>query len=113
MTDQKLIKMLRYCHDKESCENCRYLGVCEKQYEGAKWISVDERLPEDENECVLALVSGVYRNLVRHSQIDFHRCCEIATYGEREGWILETWPEWENPGVTHWMPLPSTEEVEQ
>jgi hypothetical protein len=30
----------------------------------------------------------------------------------REGWLLEAYPEWENPQVTYWMPLPESPTIE-
>lgn len=64
-----------------------------------KWIPVTERLPEVGEEFVLAEVSGRYRN------IKFANAVEMAMYYE-DGWQLEAYPEWENPKITHWMPLP-------
>ena len=50
---------------------------------------------------MLVKVSGAYRN------IHFEDAVEIgAYYGAEDGWELEAWPEWEEPGVTAWMPLP-------
>ena len=31
---------------------------------------------------------------------------KLAEFSKDEGWILEMWPEWEDPFVTYWMPLP-------
>ena len=27
-------------------------------------------------------------------------------YDDDSGWFLEAWPDWDQPTVTHWMPLP-------
>lgn len=57
--------------------------------------------PPKGEEFVLVKVSGVYGSL------HFKDALEIgAYYGAEDGWVLETWPEWEEPGVTAWMPLP-------
>lgn len=69
-----------------------------------KWIPVTERLPET-NDFVLVLVSGHYENLWLDQAIEF------ATYNKEEGWILEMWPEWDNPNVTYWMQVPERPEV--
>ena len=68
------------------------------------WISVKDRLPED-GEGVLALVSGKYGNAT------FESAYELAEYSKKEGWILCYFPEFADPDVSHWMPLPSAEEL--
>lgn len=64
-----------------------------------EWVSVKERLPERE-EYVLMLVSGKF------SCLAFDHAYMIGHHAGAEGWIVDEYPEWENPGVTHWMPLP-------
>lgn len=64
-----------------------------------KWIPVTERLPEPDVNC-LVVVSGRFEKIV------FDCAIEIADYAPVGGWILEAFPEWEDPLVTHWMPLP-------
>ena len=63
------------------------------------WISVEDRLPENEDD-VLVVVSGKYGN------ITFETALELASYTKGDGWILEIYPEGENPKVTHWQYLP-------
>ena len=63
------------------------------------WIRVKDRLPDNE-DYVLIVVSGKYRN------ITFETALELASYTKGEGWILEMYPEWKKPDVTHWRPLP-------
>lgn len=70
------------------------------------WISVNERLPEDE-QGVLVIVSGRPRE---HLALD--NTHELATFYAGEGWLLEAYPEWENPQVTYWMPLPESPTIE-
>ena len=36
----------------------------------------------------------------------FDNAFELATYVNGEGWILENYPEWQNPKVIAWQPLP-------
>lgn len=64
------------------------------------WISVNDGLPEDE-QGVLVIASGRPRE---HLILD--NAYELATFYDGEGWLLEAYPEWENPQVTYWMPLP-------
>ena len=63
------------------------------------WISVEERLPEPDVS-VLVIANGK-----PHENITLDGAYELAEYGT-DGWILETWPEWMDAQVTHWMPLP-------
>lgn len=54
----------------------------------------------EENIDVLTLVDGKYKN------ISFERAPMICAWFGNEGWFCNEYPEWDNPGVTHWMPLP-------
>lgn len=65
------------------------------------WISVEDGLPEDCEEIVLVQVSGKMAE-----NIWFDNAFELATYVNGEGWILENYPECENPKVIAWQPLP-------
>ena len=65
------------------------------------WIPVEDGLPEDCEEIVLVQVSGKMAE-----NIWFDNAFELATYVNGEGWILENYPEWENPKVIAWQPLP-------
>ena len=70
-----------------------------------QWIPVTERLP-DNDDFVLVVASGQAGN------IRLDNAFELGQLSMSEGWILEIWPEWEDPKVTHWMPLPEPPEVE-
>ena len=70
------------------------------------WVSVNERMP-DEDQGVIVIASGKPRE-----NITLDRAFELAEWSESDGWILACWPEWENPVVTHWMPLPEPPEEE-
>ena len=128
MTKEEIAKALRLCGSSniERCRKCAY------QAEGAmmcfdklntdaadlieaqaaeieklkalvpRWIPVKERLPESDKD-VLLIVTGKVDNV---TLIDAR---EIGSFNKSEGWILEMWPEWEDPKVTHWMPLPEVE----
>lgn len=63
------------------------------------WISVNDRLPDDD-DLVLVSISGKYRNTTFSAALELARCTES------EGWIVEAYPEWTNPNITHWQPLP-------
>ena len=70
------------------------------------WISVNERLPEDE-QGVLVIVSGRPRE---HLALD--NAHELATFYAGEGWLFEAYPDWDDPQVTYWMPLPELPTIE-
>lgn len=76
---------------------------CEKQY--AQWVSVDERLPETE-DCVLVTVNG------KIGSREYIGGYLLAEYVPGEGWILEEFPQWENPDVTFWCYLPEPPRTE-
>lgn len=63
------------------------------------WIPVSERLPED-GYGVLVTVNG------KHNNITFVDALEIAEYDGDFGWIVEGYPQWTDPNVTAWQPLP-------
>lgn len=85
----------------EYVDRCaRYAEETMELREKQQWISVTERLPETE-DFVLAVVNGKPTENV--TLVD---SIEIASFMRDEGWLLDMYPEWENPKVTHWMPLP-------
>lgn len=72
-----------------------------------EWISVNDRLPNDKDGFVLVVANGNYKN------IQFICALTLAEYSCEEGWILESYPDWETPDVTYWMPLPEPPEGER
>lgn len=64
------------------------------------WISVTDRLPEDDGD-VLAIVSGYPT-----PNITLEDVLVVAAFCEGEGWYIEEYPDWDNPIITYWMPLP-------
>mgnify|MGYP002519979423 CR=1 FL=1 len=77
-------------------EACR-MGM--EALERARWIPCSERVPENDGY-VLAIASGRVGNIYLDNAI------ELGAFDMDEGWMLEMWPEWEDPIVTHWMQLP-------
>lgn len=67
------------------------------------WIPVEDRLPDKSDDLVLIQVNGKPKE-----NITLHNALELACYiaEGNEGWILEEYPEWENPDVLAWRPLP-------
>ena len=68
------------------------------------WISVKDTLPNDCDKFVLAIANGK-----PCQNITFEGAYVLASYSPNEGWIVEDFPMWEEANVTHWMPLPSAE----
>lgn len=66
-----------------------------------QWVPVGERLPEDSDSAVLAIVNGKPQE-----NITLVGAYQFATYSPAEGWIIDEYPEWETAIVTHWMPMP-------
>ena len=64
------------------------------------WISVEDRLPEDDGD-VLAIVSGYPT-----PNITLEDVMVVAAFCEGEGWYIGEYPDWDNPIITYWMPLP-------
>ena len=62
------------------------------------WVSVDDRLPEDDGFVVVFIESGKSEN------ISFCRCIELASYDTADGcgWVLEHYP-YADVNITHWM----------
>lgn len=90
----------------EYVDRCkRYADEIMALREKPQWIFVTERLPETE-DFVLAVVNGKPAENV--TLVD---SIEIASFMRDEGWCLDMYPEWEDPKVTHWMPLPPAPEV--
>ena len=71
-----------------------------REQEERRWIPVAERLPDD-GEQVIVVATGK-----PESNITLDNAIEFAEFSTDEGWILEMWPEWEDPKVTYWMPCP-------
>lgn len=65
-----------------------------------EWINTKDRLPDDW-EGVLMFVYGRPTENIRLAGAYM-----IGCYTKKEGWILNAYPEWEDPEVTHWMYLP-------
>lgn len=64
-----------------------------------RWVDAAMRKPP-EDRLVWVVVLGRYRNL------KLENCVEEASWSEEEGWILSSWPNWEDPQVSWWMEKP-------
>ena len=70
------------------------------------WISVRDGLPETDDD-VIAIVSGKPK---RNVLLD--KAPMLASYW-RDGWYVNDYPEWDNPKVTYWMPIPDVPEEKE
>ena len=70
----------------------------------AEWISVEERLPEPNEGCIVAAKVG------NRTVTDFAErvpCYNLYTQETTYAWeIMHDWDEGEGCEITHWMPLP-------
>lgn len=71
------------------------------------WISVEDRLPEDDGD-VLAIVSGY-----PSPNITLEDVMVVAAFCKGEWWYIGEYPDWDNPIITYWMPLPEPPEEEK
>ncbi len=94
------------CGHEHNCSTsgCAIIREAIEVLRDASWISVADRLPDDD-VMVLCIVSGRPQ-----TNITLDEAMEIASHSRTEGWIVETWPEWDDPTVTYWMPLPEPPE---
>ena len=100
--EKKLIKELSKNSVFEKITNAEgknVFEIIEAQPQVSGWIPVTERLP-DNGYGVLVTVNG------KHNDIIFIDALEIAEYDGDVGWIVEGYPQWTDPDVTAWQPLP-------
>lgn len=64
------------------------------------WINVEDRLPEDDGD-VLAIASGY-----PSPNITLEDVMVVASFCGGEGWYIGEYPDWDDPIITYWMPLP-------
>lgn len=134
MTDKELIQALRYCAY-GNCNDCCWWDSAECNREVTylnsadrleallaenehfrevtkmmpKWVSVEERLPETEGDFLVTVDEEIGNKEYIGGYL-------MAEYVPDCGWILEEYPQLENPNITYWQPLPeppSTEGVER
>lgn len=74
----------------------------EWQSKQSPWISVEERLPEPDKEVLL-----YDKNSIRHYVIGWlrrHKVYNKGMWALINGWV-------EDKNITHWMPIPSFDEI--
>lgn len=93
---------------KMGAEALRELDAKEKQKPMTEWISVKDRLPDDEQE-VLVIAHGWDGRLVyvgSHKRVEAQKSWLTGITNKSSEWSLWGWSYLKEPMVTHWMPLP-------
>ena len=73
-----------------------------------EWISVNDRLPDDEQE-VLVIAHGWDGRLVyvgSHKRVEAQKSWLTGITNKSSEWSLWGWSYLREPMVTHWMPIP-------
>ena len=73
-----------------------------------EWISVNDRLPDDEQE-VLVIAHGWDGRLVyvgSHKRVEAQKSWLTGITNKSSEWSLWGWSYLKEPMVTHWMPIP-------
>ena len=77
-----------------------------------EWISVEDRLPSDEQD-VLVIAHGWDGRLVyvgSHKRVEAQKSWLTGITNKSSEWSLWGWSYLKEPMVTHWMPLPEPPE---
>lgn len=90
------------CGHEHSCglHGCAIIREAVNKLCRIEWINTKIELPPD-GEPVLAVVSGR-----PHKNITLQNAIATAGYFDDGGWLVDEFPQWDNPEVTYWMPLP-------
>lgn len=70
-----------------------------------RWISVKEQLPETEGQVLVTFTGKIQKREYIGGYL-------LAEYVPGDGWILEEFPQLENPNVTYWCELPEPPSTE-
>jgi hypothetical protein len=73
-----------------------------------KWISVDDRMPEDETPVLIVRNGEIRIGEIRWEHPSFEDTYEAFRYWDDP---YDDGQSWENFEITHWMPLPELPEI--
>lgn len=97
------------CGHEHNCSTrgCAIIRTAIEELKKMQWVNAADRPPENDvdGETVLAAVCGKPRK-----NITLHSAIMTAGYFGEDGWMVNEYPEWKKPIVTHWMPLPELPE---
>ena len=95
-----------------SCRSCNAKNIADHLIANGvtvqEWISVKDRLPDDEQE-VLVIAHGWDGRLVyvgSHKRVEAQKSWLTGITNKSSEWSLWGWSYLKEPMVTHWMPLP-------
>ena len=88
-----------YEHDC-STRGCAILRAAIDTLSEFEWVDPKVELPP-EDIVVLVVVDGK-----PVPNLTLEDAYELASYSKDEGWIMDAYPEWENPVVKKWMYIP-------
>ena len=99
--DELILSLRRGIH------GCAILREVKQRLIDLEWRDPDVEIPRDDS-FIPALVSGKPK-----ANITLISAACIASYCDSDGWIVEEYPEWENPTVEWWMPIPKPPEMSE
>ena len=90
------------CGHERDCgvRGCAIIRKAVERLSGMEWICAERELPVNDGD-VLLLVSGKPTE-----NLTLYHAFQLGSYSTKEGWIIDMWPGWDTPDVSHWMPLP-------
>lgn len=91
-----------------STQGCRLIREAVDRLCAMEWIDAKVELPPD-CDTVLVIASGK----PQENNITLVSVPCTGSYSESEGWMIDEFPAWENPRVSHWMLLPEMPEEEK
>ena len=109
---EKLVELLRNSPHLDTISDCTFEQGADWLIRNGvtvqEWISVEDRLPRDE-QAVLVIAHGWCERLVyvgSHKRVEAQKSWLTGITNKSSEWLLWGWSYLKEPMVTHWMPLP-------